>query len=541
MGCVIASIFLGVFLQVGPYVYTSNTALKLMGLVFPLSIALVVFSSRGIGYSVGLTKLGIIWALAFAISILHSIFSSQSFGRTMLGSADRNLGVLSVLVYLMFFFAGSIVAKENSEKAIRWAVIAIASVQSLIVGFQKFLRSDNIDRGGKLEAPGVWGTFYNANPSSFYLGMISSAIFSYLLFKSFESWRRYVMISSICFLISISIFWTGSIQGLIGIGVASALYTAKRLSSKVNDNFSLIVQFFVLFVFFLFLFVTVVARITNQLDVRTNPYLERLEIYKTSLEIFFSYPLFGIGIDNFQSRYGQFTPISDLKLVDNAHSVILQVLVTQGLLGITVFLSLILWILSLKRDNHQVTAAQWNFWQTIFVSYVVIGVVGIDHPVIGSLAYLSAGILYGFCRRPYDNNIRPSLLLKKSSINRLFQVVSSIVLLTTLVNVVPEIRSSMAVYKLSNRSITAQEFGAVVKSQYKSVHNARLLLVLGQAMIAIDDQEGAKLLASRMLISFPDDQRTVVLLFAVADKWNDRELLIQGKELRNRIFPNLVS
>jgi hypothetical protein len=478
------------------------------------------------------------WLFVLSLSCLYSLLNSSNIGRTLFGSADRNIGIITIFTYLFYFLAGKVIANQNSEKILRWGLIAMASLQSLTVFYQKFIKPDTLNRMGGFDPPGVWGTFYNANPLSFFLGVISPALLTYLLFQSFQSIQRRLVLISVLIIIILGLFWSGSSQGLIGFVLVSFVYLVKRFIQRTNKHFNYFLKVLFVLAVSTFFLAIVFLKVPNSSEVRSNPYLERLEIYKSSFEIFLNKPFFGVGIDNFQSMYGQVTTTTDLKLVDNAHSLPLQALSTQGLLGFALFVSMILWVLGIRKNQDLTTESEWGFWQAMFFSYVVTGTIGIDHPVIGSIAFLSAGVLYG---KSTSQRIGiDSRLVKEKKQNFHFFFPTSAVLLSILVLMfaLPEIRSSIAVYELSKQRMTPQEFKGIVDTEYKKVQNARLLLVLGQAMIAINERDSANFIATRMLTSFADDQRTSALLFAIADKWGDKVALEAAERVKRQVFPN---
>ena len=71
------------------------------------------------------------------------------------------------------------------------------------------------------------------------------------------------------------------------------------------------------------------------------------------------------------------------------------------------------------------------------------------------------------------------------------------------------------------------------------MYNARVLLTTGQAFIAVEDRIMASSIAQVMLSRYPDDQRTSVLFFAIAYKWDDSASLKVAITLRNELFPNM--
>jgi hypothetical protein len=120
-------------------------------------------------------------------------------------------------------------------------------------------------------------------------------------------------------------------------------------------------------------------------------------------------------------------------------------------------------------------------------------------------------------------------------------VLTIFVSFTIIPNALRELKVSNALTQLSTRSISPETFQSQVLTDYESVKNSRLMLTVGQAFVALDNRQQANQVASAMLAKFPDDQRTSVLLFLIADKWSDQDALNLAIDLRDRLFPKLAS
>lgn len=127
----------------------------------------------------------------------------------------------------------------------------------------------------------------------------------------------------------------------------------------------------------------------------------RLDIWKTSINIFKSYPLTGIGYDNFYLAYhkGEYYKIAFITdengnqkavkryfhIVDNPHNVYLHVLVSTGILGFIPYMLLLLItsLVCLKYKNIVLTSAFVAYSIQAFANINVIQVVPIYFIIIG--------------------------------------------------------------------------------------------------------------------------------------------------------------
>lgn len=531
------SIILGVFLQVGDNIYMPNVIIKNFGILLPITIALCILVVRDKNFKLGLSKRFITWLFIAVLYVIYLVVETSNFGRLFLGTADRNLGLISWGLAALSFIAG--VALTPSQRyRVLLVVTLTAAVQSLIVGYQKFLKSDVPNGAGGFDPPAFSGTFYNSNPLSFFLGVISSGLLAYIFFSKWRDRQTWAFGILLTFSL-LGLYWSASSQGIIGLMAIAALFTSQKVIPLLQRNFGAVLVFS--YTTALVVFVSVTSRIPLSPDsnVSVNPFLERLEIYKVALLMSYENIWRGVGLDRFASDYGKYTSTADLKLVDNAHSIPLQVVSTQGLVGLFFFLSIIVWVFSFKPDNSFYSKSEWSFWQAIFFSSALIGIIGIEHPVVTLITFLAGGILRSMRLTKISTKSKPMVLLS-SRVFYAFTAAFSITLISSLLLFTQsELRVANKLKQLSERTLSAPEFDLNVNSEYKDIYNARLLLTTGQAYIAIENRLGAENVARLMLSRFPDDQRTSILFFAIADKWVDEAALKVAIELRDKLFPTV--
>jgi hypothetical protein len=268
-----------------------------------------------------------------------------------------------------------------------------------------------------------------------------------------------------------------------------------------------------------------------------NAFLERLEIYKSALKLTIQYPFFGVGVDSFHEKYGQVTLTTLMQLADNAHSVPLHILSTLGFIGFALWLAIIFFVFNYGKSGVNEEQAEFKFFQIGFFSYLLIGIVGIEHPVIGAISWFLAGALVKLSfsqeteRKVDKSNLIPVKLEKRTVL------AGSMALISISLYLLPQqIVVGKALTDFSERKLSSSEYDLVIAENLNRIWNPALLLTSGEAYIAIDQQVNALVIANVMLKKYPDDQRTSILLFAIANKWNDEKAQKLAEEVRDRIF-----
>jgi hypothetical protein len=296
---------------------------------------------------------------------------------------------------------------------------------------------------------------------------------------------------------------------------------------------------FPLFLIALATFITAarVVSIKDNIDVAYNAFFERLEIYKSALKLTIQYPFFGVGVDSFHEKYGQVTLTTLMQLADNAHSVPLHILSTLGFIGFALWLTIIFFVFNYGKSGVNEEQAEFKFFQIGFFSYLLIGIVGIEHPVIGAISWFLAGALVKLSfsqeteRKVDKSNLSPVKLEKRTVL------AGSMALISISLYLLPQqIVVGKALTDFSERKLSSSEYDLVIAENLNRIWNPALLLTSGEAYIAIDQQINALVIANVMLKKYPDDQRTSILLFAIANKWNDEKAQKLAEEVRDRIF-----
>ncbi len=534
----IIAIASGVFLQTGDN-YTPNVLKKLLGLAIPIFLALLFASSVIAKRKFSLTKIEFNWITAWLIYLFFRGIISPNVSQALVGEPSRNLGILTYSLFLVFFFVGRLIGLSGKSKSLLCGLVAIAFAEALVVLHQVWF-SPATFMGIPKSAPkaSVVGSFYSANPLSFFLGISACALFVYLINLEKGSLRILPLLVAIEIVLIYALILSNSSQGLIIWGLIVIVFSLKRfvpVLSKYFTSAQVMLYGVSLFVFFL---VVLLVPISDPSKIATNPYLERLEIYKSAVKIFLAHPLLGVGIESFSSDYGKYTVTTLMQLVDNAHSIPLHFLSTQGILGFLLYGGFITWILLRRQNVSIVPNPEWGFWQSGFLAYALIGIIGIEYPAIGAIAFLIAGILSSLSRMNAGSKTLESQGNFHLKYSGFFALTLSISVLVGLLSfAITEFRVAKNISDLSERKISSNEFQMLLSQDYLKLQNAQLLLTAGQAFIAINDESGAIAIANKMLQSFPRDQRTSVLFLTIGNTWNNQEAIEKGERIRDQLFP----
>jgi len=534
----VVAIALGVFLQTGDN-YTPNVLKKSLGLALPLVLGLFIFIFVKVKRQLVFSRIEFIWAAAWLIYLFLRGIASPNLNHALMGEPSRNLGILTSVLFLLFFYAGRIVGLSGKSQIPLYGFVGIALVEAIVVIYQsKFapLTFEGIPKAAN--PPSVVGTFYNANPLSFFLGIFVSALFVYMLNLESKKKGIFFLLVAIEIVTIYALVLSDSSQGLIVAVMIILVFSFKRFIPLISKYFSWIQALLYGIALFMFLSVVLLVPLSDPSRIATNPYLERLEIYKSAVKIFLAHPLAGVGIDSFSSDYGKYTVTTLMQLVDNAHSIPLHLLSTQGVLGFLFYGGFIIWIFNRKLPHGTASKAQWSFWQSGFFAYAFIGIIGIEYPAIGAMAFLSAGImtsLSGKVEVTSSKSSKSQSLVKSSKSFVLILSLFVVFSLSTFANT--EFRVARNISHLSEGKLSPDEFKALLARDFKKLQNAQLLLTAGQALIAINDERDAIAVANKMLESFPRDQRTSVLFLTIGNTWGNEEAMRIGSRIRDELFP----
>lgn len=273
-----------------------------------------------------------LWALSLIFSTVFSIFPGLSFW----GSYERFQGLYSHLAYLIMFIAFlNILKDEESQKIFLKFTIVIGAIASVHGILQQFGIGTFGEESMNMTIQRSFGTMGNPN---FLAQFLIFPLWGSIYFVTQEKNKRsiYIIIAA---LIIAGIILTKSRSSILGIMVATGFLTIALLRIKKIYKYILLagaIAAFALFVIFI---------ATNMQSL-----MARFYIWKGTLSIIGDHWLIGSGLETFKAVF-QKVQMKELMAVEEAYSVadrahngILDFWVTQGFLGMTIYLAVIVGI-----------------------------------------------------------------------------------------------------------------------------------------------------------------------------------------------------
>ncbi len=427
--------------------------------------------------------------------LLHGIIEGN-LGIAFFGNSDRSLGVVTYFSCGCFFLLGSAL-KSILPEGLSRIILLLGSLQLISLSTSYF----GITNDRRL------GSFFNSNPN----GILSGLIFVLVLVWITESKKksRFIAVTVVSLLCAWTLFWIGAKQSIVGFVVtllAFGIFKAFKDTLKIANLFllTIITTFFSFFTYIYF------ADTPSADQSNSNSFDERLDIYKTSLKVISDEFLLGIGVDQFNLGYYRSNAYENLKLVDNAHSIPLQLFSTLGIIGFLLFFGII------YHSVRQANSYPDKFDTPIIfalIYYVVSGLFAIQNPGIESIIFF----ILGFLANRQNPNLKSS---NKPSVS-FIRVMSLLVVVSVSISIFGQLQTSRA---LAGKFLPLAENNLQIRVNTERVYDIGLLLKAGEYSIIVSDKELGLALLERMMKISPMDQRTIALALLLAESFEDESL-----------------
>ena len=481
--------------------------LQLSWIMITIAILFILFFQKHLRFP-DVKKVGL--GLVFPLFLLVISLTDSSLSLSLIGNSERNLGVITYLACFLFFFVG-LILKLNSQFAIV-RILATTLILELIKLFMDFIVNKNSAKGG---------SFYNINGESFFFSIMLIFLSIYLIEKLRTRLSLVIVVPLITLFDMLILNWIGSLQGIVGFSLSAILYFIYRLIPNSRNYANLVT---ITLFGFLAAFLSFVSfkSLPSAKEVDTNSFYERLEIYKTALFGIQQNIFFGSGVDRFNEVYFRFNLTENLKLVDNAHSVPLQLLATIGLFGLMAWS--VLFVAAVRTPIQSKTPIDKALYFAV-LAYLITGMFGIQVPGIEFVLYLILGGV--IAREPLG---KPRKLSKAA---RITPVGMLILVLAVSLNQFSAYLSQ--VNSLNEISRSESDFDKGKPNFYNKLigmNDLGILLEAGRLSMFAQDKELGLRVMGRMINLNSRDQRTIALTLELANEWRDSDLLKIGNELR---------
>ena len=461
-------------------------------------------------------NLWFLFLVGLMVAIFISVFTSaNSYERGLYGTYGRNTGFLTYFALgIIFILATQITTKANFHRIQK--SLFIAGYFNILYCCAAGAGMDIITWDNPYGA--VLGTFGNPNFIGSFMGIFSGVVFVNLLARPKNNKYRLVLLLSLG-LTFVVIYLADALQGLMIslIGISLSLYFYLRIEKK----FILASRAYLTFLFFGGL--TALLGILQRGPLADYLYKTSVSLrgdyWKAGLQMGFSDPLGGVGIDSYGLYYRTFRPLKASTGIDTttdaSHNVFIDFFAGAGIVAFICYVSLSILVLlvSLKyiKNLDKFDPIFFTFFIG-WVGYQLQSMISINQIGITIWGWVFGGALIGYTKldqsqlgevvikKRYKSKVNPNAtqeLLEPS----LFIKVIVLGLIGLLVALPPFIADTKMRKFVAGKGTTEGLIALADSWPRDTIRlNRAIVLLVGQA-----NYEEAKVLAAMGTTVFPND------------------------------------
>jgi O-antigen ligase len=353
--------------------------------------------------------------LLFFVTLFLSLLFSVNINNSWFGSYDRNEGLISYLFYglwsVLVVVNYSDIYRNNAKLnrlllgiTISGFLVSVYAICQLF-GLDTFTWSEPAYLTKR-----AFSSFGQPNYLACWLLMILP-LSAYLIYILKNKWLKLIVILS--FIVElIALFSTGSRSAFLIFFIVSLVWLAWFLLSekKYTKKHFWITTASIAALFLIFistLFIINPTRITELTDFKKGSVSVRLTLWDSGFKAFLKKPLFGYGLENQKEVYVKYYE-PDWAIYarpntysDRAHNLILDTLMTSGLIGLAALVVLLWWVFknllkSYQQNNKFSAFIIWSLatYLLVLMFNFSITVTNIYFFLMVALAWLSCGQLF---------------------------------------------------------------------------------------------------------------------------------------------------
>ena len=457
-------------------------------------------------------NLWFLFLVGLMVAIFISVFTSaNSYERGLYGTYGRNTGFLTYFALSIIFITATQITTQASFHRIQKSLF-ISGYFNILYCCAAGAGMDIITWDNPYGA--VLGTFGNPNFIGSFMGIFSGVVFVNLLARPKNKKYRLVLLLSLGSTFVV-IYLADALQGLMIslIGISLSLYFYLRIEKR------LILASRAYLTLLFFGGITALLGILQRgplTDYLYKPSVSfRGDYWKAGLQMGFSDPLGGVGIDSYGLYYRTFRPLKASTGIDTttdaSHNVFIDFFVGAGIVAFICYvsLSIVVLLVSLKyiKNLDKFDPIFFTFFIG-WVGYQLQSMISINQIGITIWGWVFGGALIGYTKLDQSQF---SEVIKKKKINpkaaqellepSLFIKVTVLGLIGLLVALPPFIADTKMRKFVAGKG-TTEELIALVDSWPRDTIrlNRAIVLLVGQA-----NYEEAKVLAAMGTTVFPND------------------------------------
>lgn len=354
-------------------------------------------------------KLNLIgWAFfVFVSSYFISSFLGSNFNQSFWGGFERMGGAFNLLHYLLFFIMLVSLFRTKEDWLTLLNLCLVAGLFSILYGFFQ-LSSWGFILGAEQNRNRIFGTV--GNPAMF-AGYLLFVFYLSLFFVSLSDpkSRNYGYYLVLAMLSAIAIFMTGVRGAVLAFILSLSIYLIwqgwKYLHKKQKEyqpitKVKIIAVVFIIMTVLGLLYLGYGSRFSNRIfsfSLQQTTVQQRILVWKEAWQGFKERPLFGWGPENFTLVHEKYFnpriyngPAGSI--FDRPHNIILEVLVTQGLVGLAAYLFLLLSIFIFLFKKYRSYSSAVVIFSCLFIAYGIQGLFFFD----SFSSYLMLAIVLAF-------------------------------------------------------------------------------------------------------------------------------------------------
>jgi len=364
------------------YFYPANIDLYKL-VIFKIFTLLLLFAVvwQFSEFKIDITKKNLksLWPpILLFIFLIISLFFSADITTSWLGSYNRREGLISWLFYglwaiLLVFHLSQGSEAEKKNKIYRLLIVSASA--GFLVSVYAIMQFFGLDFVTWSEIPALTGRSISSFGQPNYLAcwlVIVLPLTAYLFSSAKNNWLRYLWL--IFFITELAaLFSTGSRAAFLVFLITSIpwliwYFAQNKILSRRKIFIFILSGLAILVLFIRFLFISNPQRFQELTDFKKGSAFVRAELWQAGLKAISKKPLLGYGLDNQPEAYVEYYKTDWAVYArpntysDRAHNLILDILLTSGIIGLAFFiyffrwLYLNLWRASLKGKNKALAA-----------------------------------------------------------------------------------------------------------------------------------------------------------------------------------------
>jgi len=390
---VITFVSVGLFLNEPVSLFASALSLCL--------VLMLAISMRSSGFIFG--KAQLILFLLVATYIVSAILNSGKFVLDFQGNYGRNFGISTFLmVFLTFSLStvGSTLSSSNPERAF-WVLFFVA----ISYGFIQLVGLDPLPWSNPSGA--IQLTLGNPNFAGALLGILAVLPLSRLI-ENMQAIRKFIWLSLLLF-VGFLCLNTDSLQSFFVAFFSISIYIYLRInrpasSSKRLRNFASKMTFGVFSLMFALIFIPVFdffERFRGAFFYQASV-PQRLDYWRTGIEMFLDHPWFGVGPDGFQKFAGEYRSSdqvlrdTNFYIPDRAHNVFIDHFANGGFFAGIIWILFVIYIFVFIIKLSSINLSDKNrsklaFMSAIWTGYVFQAIISPDQITLAIVGLFAAG------------------------------------------------------------------------------------------------------------------------------------------------------